>query len=183
MPEIKNLRPPKAIDLSADSLIPARTRKRSSAALARIENESFPEILSRIRAGESQSEIAQGLGVHVATLNRYLNDAERAIETDAAKRDSAEAWLDRAMAELEQAKGKDNAEVTRAKAVAQECARRAGIRNPRYSEKQQVELSGPDGGPVPQAPSVVVYLPANHRDDEYQDVSPSIENFSERSKQ
>jgi transcriptional regulator with XRE-family HTH domain len=183
MSEIKNFTPPKAIDLPANKLIAARPGKRSSTALGKIESESFPAILGRIRAGESQAEIAKSLGVHVATLNRYLNDADRVLETDAAKRDSAEAWLDRGMSELESAKGGDNAEVTRAKAVAQECARRASIRNPRYSEKQQVELSGPDGGPVPQAPSVVVYIPNNGRDGEFQEVSPRIEKFFERSKQ
>jgi len=35
------------------------------------------------------------LRVHVSTLNRYLNDPSRKEETEAAKRDSAESWLDR----------------------------------------------------------------------------------------
>src|SRR5437867_3855721 len=123
--------------------------RRSLPARAALERTGLDQILARIRAGESQREIADSLQVDVSTLNRFLrSNAERAEATRAAMTESAEAWLDRGLRELEQAKGQDNAEMTRVRAVAMECARRAAIRNPRYSDKQQVELSGPDGGPM-----------------------------------
>ena len=131
---------------------------------ARIEHFGFDGILDSIRAGKSQSEIAKSLGVHCATLTRFLReDDERARQTDRAMTDSAEAWLDRGMRALEEARGMDTAAVQLARAVEQACARRAAIRNPRYSEKRAVELTGADGGPLQVQPVISVYLPSNGR--------------------
>ncbi len=132
---------------------------------ARIEHFGFDGILDSIRAGKSQSEIAKSLGVHCATLTRFLReDDERARRTDRAMADSAEAWLDRGLEAIEEARGGDTAEVQRVRIFAQECARRAAIRNPRYSERNQIELSGPDGRPVQIQPvAVSIYLPSNGR--------------------
>ena len=51
---------------------------------------------------------------------------------------SAEAWLDRGLGVLTDAK--DMLEVHRARAIEQHCARRAAIRNPqRYGDRQQID--------------------------------------------
>jgi hypothetical protein len=103
-------------------------------------------------------------GSTFSSLNRYLNEPSRKEEAEAAKLNSAESWLDRGTESLEDARGKDSVAVQWARAYEQHCARRAAIRNPRYSDRQSVELSGPDGGPIASQPSVVVYVPHNGRD-------------------
>jgi len=130
---------------------------------ARIEAKGLEPILDWIRSGATNREIAEKLNIHPATLCRYLNDDAHAQQYERAKADSAEALLDRGMEVLEQARGGDTAEVQRARALAQEYARRAGIRNARYSERAAVELTGPNGGPLQTQPQVVVYLPDNGR--------------------
>jgi hypothetical protein len=76
-------------------------------------------------------------------------NAEIAERSARARSISAEAWLDRGLAAVESAMQKDgNVDATAAKAYAQECARRAAIRNPAYRDKIQQEISGPNGGPV-----------------------------------
>ena len=42
----------------------------------------------------------------------------------------------------------ENTDLARARIVAQECARRAAIRNPAYRESSKTELTGANGGPV-----------------------------------
>ena len=154
---------------SLPTLVPVKTKRsgnrRTSRVRAVIEDTGFENILDRIRGGESQSEIARALHVHVSTLNRYLNEPSRTEETEAAKRDSAESWLDRGTDGLEDARGKDAVAVQWARANEQHCARRAAIRNPaRYSEKHGIEVTGADGGPVQTQSSMIhVYLPDNGR--------------------
>ena len=153
-----------AIDLTARQLLANKPkRQRVTQALLRIEDASFEDVLARIRAGESQTEIARSLKVHIATLNRYLSDPSRVAETTAAKADSAEAWLDKGLREIQNAKGFDHAEVQRARAFAQECARRAAIRNPRYSDKAAIQLTDGDGQPLPPQQAIVVYMPSTCR--------------------
>lgn len=115
-------------------------------------------IWSRIESGDSQAEIARDLGVVPSTLSELLNKPEHAERSARARELSAEAWLDRGLAALEQAPADSN-EIARARAIAQECARRAAIRNPRYSEKRVHEVSGPNGGAIPQRIEVVVIDP------------------------
>jgi hypothetical protein len=130
----------------------------------RIDALGLQQILDRIRAGETNRDIAKKLNIRPATLCRYLNEDAHAQQYDRAKADSAEALLDCGMEALEQARGGDATEVQRARAVAQEYARRAAIRNLRYSDKHALELTGPNGGPVQTQPQFVVYLPDNGRD-------------------
>lgn len=106
------------------------------------------EIWSRIESGDSQAEIAKDLGITHGRLSQILNkDEETANRSARAREMSAEAWLDRGLRTLEEAPADSN-EIARARAIAQECARRAAIRNPRYSEKRVHEVSGPNGGPI-----------------------------------
>jgi len=104
-------------------------------------------ILSRIADGESQAEIARSLGVAPSTLSEYLNKPEHAERSARARSLSAEAWLDRGLQALTDAPADSN-EIARARAIAQECARRAAIRNPQYSERHKHEISGDGGGAV-----------------------------------
>ena len=58
--------------------------------------------------------------------------------------------LDKGLAVIEASfpKGLGGIDASAARAYAQECARRAAIRNPQYREKRDNTLSVPDGGPV-----------------------------------
>jgi hypothetical protein len=61
---------------------------------------------------------------------------------------SAESWLDRgfeAIVKADASDGRYSAEIQKARAIAQECARRAAIRNPRYSDRQTVQHTDADG--------------------------------------
>jgi transcriptional regulator with XRE-family HTH domain len=100
------------------------------------------EITSRIEAGESQRSIAQDIGCDVATLNRWLHaDPQRSARAKQAMSESAEAWLDNGLRYLLEAPA-DMAEIGRAKALAQECARRAAVRNPAYRDKVDHTYAG-----------------------------------------
>ena len=107
-------------------------------------------VLDRIMNGESQAEIARDLGITPGRLSQLLGEDEEIAKRSARARSiSAEAWLDRGLAAVESAMDKTgNVDASAAKAYAQECARRAAIRNPQYRDKVQQEISGPNGGPV-----------------------------------
>ncbi len=105
---------------------------------------NIEEALQRIEAGESQREIAAIFGVAVSTLNEHLNKPENAERSARARSISAESWLDRGLAYVLD----ENIDPARARIVAQECARRAAIRNPAYRESSKTELTGANGGPV-----------------------------------
>ena len=158
------MKPKTAISLTREQLLAVKPRKRVTQALLKIEDASFEKILNQIRGGAAMSEIAAELGVHVSTLSRYVNDPARIAETTAALAASSEQWLDKGLREIQNAKGFDHAEVQRARAFAQECARRAAIRNPRYSDKAAIQLTDGDGQPLPPQQAIVVYMPSNNRD-------------------
>lgn len=106
-------------------------------------------ICARIEAGESQAEIAKSLKVHASDLCRWLGQPRHAKRAAAARETSAEAWLDRGLEAVRSSlKKKGAVDPAAAKAFAQECARRAALRNPRYVEKTAHEFSGPNGGPI-----------------------------------
>lgn len=106
-------------------------------------------ILERIEEGESQTDIAKSLGVGIATLSRFLNSDENAERSARARSYSAEAWLDKGLAVISSALDKQGGvDASAARAYAQECARRAAIRNPQYRDKVDQTISGPNGGPV-----------------------------------
>jgi hypothetical protein len=106
-------------------------------------------ICARIECGESQAEIARSLELSAATLSTWLNQPERAERSARAREMSAEAWLDRGLEAIESALSKTGTvDASAAKAFAQECARRAALRNPRYVDKTAHEHSGPGGGPL-----------------------------------
>ena len=102
------------------------------------------DVIARIESGESQAEIAAQYQVSPSTLSGWLNgDADRAERSARAREASAEAWLDRGLAVLADALDKrGSVDATAARAYAQECARRAAVRNPAYRDKAEVTHSG-----------------------------------------
>ena len=105
-------------------------------------------VLDHIMDGESQAEIARSLGITPGRLSQLLSADEGIAKRSAFARSmSAEAWLDRGLEAVASAMDKTgNIDASAARAFAQECARRAAIRNPSYSDKQRHEVTGADGG-------------------------------------
>src|SRR5207248_8494655 len=128
---------------------PLVTRDTHRTVRVKLERIGIDRLCARIEGGESMHEIARDLKVAVSTLHGFLHRDEHADKTAFAMQASAESWLDRGTQALNEARGGDTAAVQWARAVEQHCTRRAAIRNPRYSERAAVELSGPNGGPIP----------------------------------
>lgn len=110
--------------------------------------------IDRIYEGDSFHAIAQRLGYTQGRISQWMGRDEETVNRSArAMAASAEAWLDKGLAAVEaaiddpayQGAGKDSGA---SRAYAQECARRAAIRNPKYREKTGVEVSGPGGAPI-----------------------------------
>lgn len=118
--------------------------------ISRITDFGEDQIFSLIKSGSTQTEVAEKIGISVSALNTWLHaspeSSARAREAMAA---SAESWLDRGLKPLQEALDKGSKiDAQAARAYAQECARRAAIRNPRYREKISAEISGVDGKPI-----------------------------------
>jgi hypothetical protein len=107
---------------------------------------NLDDIVTRIETGQSFVQIAQELGTARSHLYAMMarwsaQDSSARDRLDAAKQLSAEAWLDKGMDTLEQALRRDSGiDSTAARAYAQECARRAAIRNPQYRDKVDVSV-------------------------------------------
>ena len=107
-----------------------------------IPDDKLDEILERIEDGESQASIAASLKVSTGALSAYLNRDGVAERSAQARQSSAEAWLDKGLQAIKDAMDKSSGlDATAARAYAQECARRAAIRNPRYNERLSVDLT------------------------------------------
>jgi transcriptional regulator with XRE-family HTH domain len=114
-------------------------------ATKRIEDYGLDRILERIESGQSQSEIAKNLEVSIGLLNGWLHATpERSARAQIVMQASAESWLDRGLQALTDA-ASDNAEIQRARAIEQHCARRAAVRNPLYRDKVDLSLSRKPG--------------------------------------
>jgi len=107
------------------------------------------QICERISAGEDFGSISKTLGVSRGSLSNWLNSDENIISSTHARAESAESWLDKGMACIETALKRDGGvDSTAARAYAQECARRAAIRNPKYRDKTETAITGADGGAI-----------------------------------
>jgi transcriptional regulator with XRE-family HTH domain len=112
-------------------------------------NLDLEAILEQMEAGKSQTEIAEKLSIGIATLSTFLNRDENADRSARARQSSAEAWLDKGLAVIKSSLRKDGEiDASAARAYAQECARRAAIRNPQYREKLDQQITGPGGSPL-----------------------------------
>ena len=104
--------------------------------------EAMDKVLQMIESGMRQLEIAQEFHVSKPSLNAYLNSDAYADRSARARLESAEAWLDKGLQAIKDAMDKSSGlDATAARAYAQECARRAAIRNPRYNERLSVDLT------------------------------------------
>lgn len=113
----------------------AGKRKPSTQAAA----DDFDLIVDQISSGSSMAEIAAERGMRLTTLWDLLRSKpEWSARVDEAMKLSAEGWLDRGLQTLVAA-DPDPAEIARARAIEQHCARRAAIRNPAgYGDKIDV---------------------------------------------
>lgn len=95
------------------------------------------DVIVRILAGQTYAEIASALGVPRSTLHLWLmSDPARSARAREAAEGSAEAWLDRGLSAVESALNRTSGvDASAARAYAQECARRAAIRNARYRDR------------------------------------------------
>ena len=110
---------------------------------AKIKAIGLDQICEWMENGDSQAEIAKMIGVSPASLSTWLNIDENAERSARAREKSAESWLDRGLKMIEEACDKTSGiDPSAAKAYAQECARRAAIRNPRYVEKTAHQHTG-----------------------------------------
>ena len=91
-------------------------------------------ILSQIRDGKSHREISAGLGVDHSTLCGWLSQPDIINHSARAMLESAEAWLDRGLHAIESTE-----DAHRGRYIAQECARRAGIRNLHYRDRMSID--------------------------------------------
>ena len=107
-------------------------------------------ICERISNGESDGEIAETLeGVSKWSLNQWLNRSENISQSARAREESAESWLDKGIKPLKDGLLKDAGyDAGMARAYAQECARRAAIRNPKYRDRTETAVTGGDGGAI-----------------------------------
>jgi hypothetical protein len=106
-------------------------------------------MIERLLEGKTYREMAAEFGCSISRLHYWLNEPQIAEQSARARLSSAEAWLDRGLAVIESALDKQgNVDASAARAYAQECARRAAIRNPSYRESSKTELTGPNGGPI-----------------------------------
>lgn len=101
-------------------------------------------LIDRLLDGKTMSEMAQEFGCNTSTISRWLVANDEISQASArAREESAEAWLDRGMSYLHAALHKDSGiDASAARALAQECARRAAIRNPRYRDGQNIGVTG-----------------------------------------
>ena len=95
------------------------------------------QLCERIEAGDDYRAIAEWAGVSLHALWRYLRATpERAEQTVRANEASADALLAKGRAYIESSLSKKgDIDPTAARALAQEYARLAGIRNKAYSDK------------------------------------------------
>lgn len=126
---------------------------------------NFAQVCERIEAGQTQRELAKSLKVSVASLSNWLNRDDHRERYRSALLASAESWLDKGLEAVQMSLRKKGAiDPQAARAYAQECARRAALRNPRYVEKTAHEHTGPGGGPVQFQKIERVIVDPAHRD-------------------
>ena len=108
----------------------------------RLDAVGIDTICRRIESGEDDGTIASSLGMDRMSLRQWIKGREHEDVIKSAREESAEAWLDDGLNTIRSSLSKDNGiDSGAARAYAQECARRAAIRNPRYRDKQTIDLS------------------------------------------
>lgn len=106
-------------------------------------------ICELIASGETFANIGNRYGVGAVQLMEWLTRPDNAKKTARAREFSAEAWLDKGLDVVYSSLSKSgDVDPSAARAYAQECARRAAIRNRAYGDRVVQEHTGADGGPI-----------------------------------
>lgn len=104
-------------------------------------------VCARICDGDTMTGIAQSLGITFGSLSTWLEASpERSARTREARALAARQWDEQALTKIENAS--DAFELSKAKEVAHHLRWRATKIAPAYSDRQAVELTGKDGGPI-----------------------------------
>lgn len=100
-------------------------------------------VTAMLENGLTQAQIAKSYGVEPSELSRWAySESERSQLFARARENSAEAWLDRGLLAIESSMSKSgDVDPSAARAYAQECARRAGIYNAKYKDKQGTQVN------------------------------------------
>jgi len=115
----------------------------------RLDKIGIDAICARIADGEDDGTIAESLGMARTQLRDWIQSRGHGEKVSSARENSAEAWLDKGLSTIASALSKEGGiDSSAARAYAQECARRAAIRNPAYRDKQDVNHGGQPGNPV-----------------------------------
>lgn len=157
---------PTASDGKANALTPVANTaqgRKPARAFDKLDAAGLERILDRVRDGQTAKAIAADIGVSQSMFWAWLDRISAHDLYTRARADSAEAWAERGLAAIETCDDTNSASVNKARYLESHCRWRAGIANSRYSEKQQVELTGANGGPVQSL--VTVYVPANGREE------------------
>ena len=110
-------------------------------ALDKLSEIGINELCDQIESGKSYQDLANDMGMAVSLIHKFLNLPNNKEYSETARTNSAEAWLDKGLAKIESSMSKSgDVDPSAARAYAQECARRAAIRNPIYKDKAQVDL-------------------------------------------
>lgn len=115
----------------------------------RLDAVGIEAICERIEAGETYRDLAASIGVGLWDVSKWLNTEKNQPQSARAREASAESWLDKGLDVISTALPKDGGiDASAARAYAQECARRAAIRNPKYRERTETAVTGADGGAI-----------------------------------
>ena len=128
---------------------PEKERKRlaKGEGLKLMDAVGIEEVCARVLAGDTITDIVKGCGVSLCTFYSWVEREENKEAFARAKEKSAESWLDKGLKPLEEALYKDSGiDASAAKAYAQECARRAALRNMKYVDKTAHTISGDENG-------------------------------------
>jgi len=115
----------------------ARTK---AEAHARLDAIGLDDVLAFITDGLSQREVCRRVGVRTVHLGSWLADQHQPARVREARRQAAQAWLDRGFAAL--AEAADPFALAKAREVAAMCRKYAQVLNPsEYSDRVQVEAT------------------------------------------
>lgn len=131
----------KTVKITAKKAKPAASARTITplTAAQKLDAVGIEAICGRIESGEDDGTIAKTMGMHRMSLRQWIKARGHDAAISSAREESAEAWLDEGLNTIRTALPKgNNIDSGAARAYAQECARRAAIRNPRYREKLDV---------------------------------------------
>jgi hypothetical protein len=137
-----------------------RVRLGNDVAFRMCADQGDTELLDRVANAESIADIAESIGVSANALLHYLKrDVASRAAYESARRNSAEAWSDRATRTVESGlECKTMAAIQARRHLAAEYVRRAALVDRSYSERSQLDVVATVAAAVTH-----IYLPDNGR--------------------